>query len=96
MFSKKPCPEETELNTEITRVLAVLARCEPDSDEYTSAVKNLATLYAQKETLPVTRVSPDTFWTVVANLAGLALVTQYERANVLGGYAIKLVRQLKN
>lgn len=96
MFRKKPCPEELELNTEITRVLAVLARCEPDSPEYTAGVANLAVLYAQKDNIPSTRVSPDMWATVGANLIGLALITQYERANVFGGQAIKFVRQLKS
>ena len=96
MFSKKPSPEETELNTEITRVLAVLARCEPDSEEYTAAVTNLSVLYAQKENIPSYRVSPDMVATVVANLLGIVLVVGHERANVIGGQAIKFIRQLKS
>ena len=96
MFSKKPSPEELELNAEISRVLAVLSRCEPDSEEYTDAVKNLAVLYAQKETIPSRRISPDMLATVTANLLGIALVVGHERANVIGGQAIKFIKQLKS
>jgi hypothetical protein len=95
-FKRKPCPEEVELNAEITRVLAVIARMEPDHPEYTTAVKNLAVLYAQKETLPVTRISPDTIVNALSYAFGLALITQYERANVFAGQAIKFVRKLKD
>lgn len=94
MFSRTPNPQTEELNTEITRVLAVLARIEPDSEEYASAADQLVKLYAQKDKIPSNRVSPDMVATVAANLIGLALVVGHERANVIGGKAITFVRQL--
>ncbi len=96
MFSRKKLPEEVELNSEITRVLAVLARCEPDSEEYTAAVDNISKLYAQKENIPSNRISPDMLATVVANLLGLVLIVGHERANVIAGQAIKFLKQLKS
>lgn len=96
MFRKKPNPEMDELNAEITRVLAVLARIEPDSEEYAAAADQIVKLYAQKEKIPSNRVSPDMMATVTANILGIILVVGHERANVIGGRAIQFVKQLKN
>lgn len=83
MFAKKkPNHEVEELNAEITRVLSVLARIEPDSEEYTTASDNLATLYAQKKEIPSDRISKDQLVAVSGNLLGILAIVMYEQKHV--------------
>lgn len=96
MFAKKPNAEAEELNQEISRVLAVLGRIEPDDEEYAKAADQLVKLYDQKAKIPSRRVNPDTLLTVSGNLLGILVIVGHERANVITskalGFAMKSFR----
>lgn len=94
MFSRKPNPEEDELNRQITKIHTQMFDDTPESEAYAQMADQLVKLYEQKDKIPSRRISPDTLATVTANILGIALVVGHERANVIGGKAITFVRQL--
>lgn len=96
MFRKKLNPLLDGLNAEIEYVRAQFRDYPPESPEYKEMATRYSELHDQIVKIPTGRPSPDVLATVAANLVGLALITQYERVAVIGGHAIKFVRQLKN
>lgn len=83
MFSRKPNPRIAELDEEISRVLATLARMEPDDEEYTSAANNWSKLCDERNKLLSNRFSKDQLLVVGGNVLIAAFVVGYERANVI-------------
>ncbi len=79
MFAKKPNPEVTELNAEITRVLAQMGEDTPESKEYAAMADQLVKLYAQKKEIPSNRFSKDQMLAVAGNLAGILAIIAYEQ-----------------
>jgi len=84
--------EPTELEKELARLHDVLKSMNPYEDNYVITVDQLAKL--QKLTLEVnskSKVSPDTMASVVANLAGILLILNYEHAHVFTSRAAAFV-----
>lgn len=61
------------------------------TDEYDRKVDQIAKLYDLKKQSASDKVSKDTLYTVCANLAGILLILNYERAHVVTSKAIGFV-----
>jgi hypothetical protein len=61
------------------------------TDEYDRKVDQIAKLYDLKKHNASERVSKDTLYTVVANLAGILLILNYERAHVVTTKAVGFI-----
>ena len=94
MFTKKNS-ETTDLQNAIDALFAEMSKTDPKSDEYSIMVTNMSTLYKLKEVDSTQRVSAETVATIVANLAGIALILGHERANVVASKAVSFVMKLR-
>lgn len=86
-------PDELEIAVNAT--LASLAKAEPASKEYSqllNAVSKLTDL--QKVRNSMHRVSPDTLAMIGANLLGILLILNHERAGVVASKALGFVKKL--
>lgn len=87
IFKKK----ETKLDKEIESVLECLNDLDPSTEEYAAATKNLDILVKLKSTDEKKTVSPDTIVMVAANLVGLLLVLNYEKADIITSKAFGMI-----
>lgn len=94
MFSKQS-PRDPGLQATIDDVRKQMSALNADDPEYAKMVDQLAKLYTIEDKNSPKSVSPDTLVTVAANIIGILIITQHERAHVIGGKAIGFVRQLK-
>lgn len=91
MFIRNPQPETTELDKAITDALNSLAYIPAYSAEYAEAMTQLERLHKLKTDNSPKRVSPDTLAIVLGNIAGIAMIVGYERANVVTSKALNFV-----
>lgn len=68
---------------------------DPNSQDYEKSISALERLYQLKDKESKTRISPDTKAMVFANLFGIFLILQHERANVITTRAFNLVKTLR-
>jgi hypothetical protein len=61
------------------------------TDEYDRKVDQIAKLYDLKKHSASDKVSKDTLYTVIGNLAGILLILNYERAHVVTSKAVGFV-----
>lgn len=94
MFTKKS-KLNPELEEAIDAALCDLKNIRIDSPDYPSAVDQVAKLYKLKEQDTPKRVSADTLAMIGGNLAGIALILGYERANVVTSKALGFVLKLR-
>lgn len=93
MFQK---PEsDAGLEAAINRVLLAMQEHSPDSDEYETLLSRLTDLNAIKATHAKNALSKDTLATIAANIAGILLILQYERVNIVGTKALSFVQKLR-
>lgn len=90
---KKPT-EKTGLEKAIDNVLSEMAGPSTDSDEYARMVDQLAKLHAMKTAESRPRISPDTWATISANLAGILVIVGHERAHIVTSKALGFVKKL--
>lgn len=83
MFALKTQTDPSRLENEIERLLVRLSNIEPNTDDYAVIADQLTKLDKLKDSDSSRRVSPDTLATVAANLAGIVLILNYERANIV-------------
>lgn len=95
MFTQKKQSEPTGLQLVIDALEARLVKVQPDTDEYPKMVEQLTKLHKLKESETPKRLSPDVVATVAGNLAGILLILQYERANVITSKALSFVLKLR-
>ncbi len=79
------------LSDEVDRLLLELKEEEPDSDRYKEISKNVETLCNARAQKNANGISVDTILAVSANLAGLLLILNFERTNILTSKAIGFV-----
>lgn len=98
MFTlKKKESRPDPLDELIENHISEMAGHEVHSDEYTLAAANLKVLMDAKAAKPERKsVTPDTIATVAANLAGILLILNYERANVLTSKSLSLLLKPKS
>lgn len=95
MFIKKTPIEPTGLELAIDQLFSELAGVNADSPEYAKMVSQLASLYKLKEIDSPKPISKDTVALIAGNLAGILLILNYERANVVASKALSFVMKLK-
>jgi hypothetical protein len=90
---KKPS-SEPGLEKAIENVLSEMEGHSPYSKEYADMVAQVVKLYEVKAKLAKPRISYDTWANIVANLAGIALILNHERANIVTSKAVSFVQKL--
>lgn len=94
MFNRKPDPEDHPLEEAIDQVLNDMKGEPSETEKYAQMVDQLTKLYALKPKKRE-RVSPDTWATVGANLAGIVMIVGHERAHVVASKALGFVQKLR-
>lgn len=90
MFKKNPI--EIQLDAEILTLLAKMAGIEDKTtDEYAAMLDQMSKLYKLREE---NSISMDTWATIGANLAGIFIILNHERAHVIATKSLGLVRKL--
>lgn len=92
---KKTVVENTALEDAIARLLANMKSAQTNSEEYAELVDNLVKLHALKEAEKPESMSMDAKATIVANLTGIVLILNYERAGVVATKAMSLLSKLR-
>lgn len=87
--------EKSKLDEAIDELFDELKAVTADSDEYAKTADQLVKLHNLKEPQAPKRVSPDTWATIIANLAGITLILQYERAAIVTSKAIGFIQKLR-
>lgn len=97
VFNKNYSKTDERLEAAIETIFIEMAGHESDSDEYLELLDRLQRLYAirQNSTKPRRTISPDTALTVAGNLAGIALIVNYEKLNVVTSKAMNLLLKVK-
>ena len=97
VFNKNNSKTDERLEAAIETIFIEMAEYESDSDEYLELLDRLQRLYAirQNENKPRKSISPDTALTVAGNLAGIALIVNYEKLNVVTSKAMNLLLKVK-
>lgn len=91
MFDFKKEKEATPLEKEIESLFASLSDYKKDSKEYAQIADQLVKLYKLKETDSKSKVSPDTWAIIGANLAGILLIIGHERVGIITSKALSFV-----
>lgn len=81
----------TKLEKEIDNLLDEMSLIKPSSEEYKKMTENLEMMYKAKSHERVRHISPDTIAVVAGNLAGLVLIMNFEKANVITTKALGFV-----
>lgn len=90
MFKKSPI--DTKVDETIMTLLAKMEEVEDKSTtEYASMVDQMSKLYKLREE---NSVSADTWATIAANILGIVIILNHERANVIATKTLGLVRKL--
>lgn len=83
------------MDEEIERLTRQLADISPLSDDYATILNRLSLLTKARAERNERAISMDTVLTVVANIAGMLLVLNYERLNVISTKALTMVWKSK-
>lgn len=94
MFTRQPDTNDQALNEAIDHVLAQLKTEEPETEKYATMADQLVKLYTIKNENRSRRVSPDTWATVLANLAGIGIIVGYEQKHIITSKALGFVRKI--
>ncbi len=97
MFKKSETPFEIELlNEAITDAFAEMRGHNSDTEEYANASAQMIKLMQLKDELSSKkRISPETLATIGGNLAGILLILNFEKANVVASKALGFVMKLR-
>lgn len=80
------------LEEAIARVLEVMKTHDPTTDAYSQAVDQLEKLYKiQVSTRPESRINLEALIAVAGNLAGIAMILNFERAGIITSKALGFV-----
>lgn len=93
MFNKKPAPLDY-LALNIRNMHLDMANHKTDSDEYKLLLDRLVTLYSLKEDNSRSKLSGDVKATIIANLAGIVILMNHERAHVITTKALSFLPKL--
>jgi hypothetical protein len=92
MFAKKS--EPTGLDQIIDALQEFVLTLDPDDNRYTTMVDNLSKLHKLRGE-PSKPISRDAIITTAGSLAGILLILNYERLNVVTSKAISFVTKLR-
>jgi hypothetical protein len=93
MFNQTP-HEKTKLDEAIEGVLNEMSGVAADSPEFEKMTDQLVKLHALKTTEGQPRISPDVKATIIANLAGIAIIVGHERAHIVTSKALGFIKKL--
>lgn len=93
MFKKKT--DETQLDIEIQRIAGDMALESPNSEEYLKLLTAYERLTKLRDSESRSKIDPNTWVTVGANLAGIVLILNHERINVISTKAVSFVSKMK-
>ncbi len=91
----KRVKDQTLIEHEIERAFARLSDLAMDTEEYRKILDHITELHRMKEAERPSRVSPDTWATIGANILGIVLIIRHEHVNVITSRAMNLVPKLK-
>lgn len=96
MFLSKSSKEPSGLDLAIDAVLTDMKYKDAESDEYAAMTDQLVKLMkVRKETQPSWRPSADTVAVVAANLLGILLILNFERAGIVTSKALSFVKKMQ-
>jgi hypothetical protein len=75
-------------------VLREMAGVTADSEEFEKMTDQLVKLHALKTNESRPRISPDVKATILANLAGIAIVVGHERTHIVTSKALGFIKKL--
>lgn len=82
---------EAKLDEEIVRLLESLEKEDKKSKDYTSMIENVTKLYELRHK---SRISKETLATIGANVLGLIVLMNHERAHVIASKAFGFVKKI--
>lgn len=91
MLTRKTKAEKTALDEQIEDLHAQLQTEVPGTDEFDHRLAALEKLYKIKSAQPDNRVTADTKAVIAGNLAGILLILNFERVNVVTTKALGFV-----
>lgn len=91
-----PAPKEkTRLDKEIDKLVLALGDHKATSVEYGKIVDQLNRLTKIRQEDKPDRVSPDTWAMIGANLFGIAMITWFERENIVTSKALGFISRIR-
>lgn len=88
-------PETSDLDVVITKLIEELEIQPTNTKEYSATTDQLVKLYTLKNATQRPKVSPDTLVSVAANLTGILLILNFERAGVVTSKAMSFLGKLR-
>jgi len=82
---------EVNLDNEINNLLELMDKETKYTDDYKTMVDQLSKLYELRKG---NRISADTLATIAANLAGIIVLMNHERAHVIASKAFSFVKKI--
>jgi hypothetical protein len=95
VFEKRVKLDSDALTEATNAAIAALSEMSPTDKGYAEALSCVERLEALRTGKSKMRVSPDTVALIIANLAGIVLILQHERAHVVVSKALGFVSKLK-
>jgi hypothetical protein len=96
MKQKSTQEQKYKFQDEVDRLLLQLKSLQPESEEYAKTVKQLEVLCTARSHRGSDNISMDTILMVGANLLGILLILNFERANIMTSKAINFVLKGKS
>lgn len=91
MFKKTTDPIETAYDEQLLHLLELARKEEGYTDDYKSIISQATKL---KELRTTDRISKETWATIGANLAGIAIILSHERTHIIASKAFGLVKKI--
>lgn len=92
MFAPK---EKTQLDREIDRLTIELRELSATDDDYATIVEHLNRLTKIRLEEKPEKVSPNTWAMIGANIVGIAMITWFERENVITSKALGFIQRAR-
>lgn len=91
MFKKREDPIESAIDNEIMQLLVLAREEEGYTDNYKSIINQASKL---KELRVTDKISKETWATIGANLAGIAIILTHERTHIIASKAFGLLKKI--
>lgn len=95
MFKPKTVAEPTPLDLAIDKLYTHLSAEYGDTDSFAKIADQIVKLETLKETTRPESISKDAMATIAANLVGILLILNHERAGIVTSKALSFVSKLR-
>jgi hypothetical protein len=95
MFKPKTPAEPTSLDLAIDKLFTHMSAEYGDTDSYSKLADQLVKLQTLKDASRPDRLSADAKATIAANLAGILLILNHERAGIVTSKALSFIQKLR-